>query len=182
MNVMRNPKRARPIRVPATAPTMEPADKPELGDAVETALIVVDGTSEIGLVNANVNGSLFTVAEKAVVGWGTEVVKGTVDVEGEVVLVDVVVEAAFEVDVRAEVEVEVESVDVTASEVVDLTGSEVLDGLDSVGELDGEGASGVELGVEEVDESVVVGLELDERGSRPSPAFRAKSTWRAILR
>lgn len=81
--------------------------------------------------------------------------KGTVVVEGEVVLVDVVVEAAFEVDVRAEVEVEVEveSVDVTASEVVDLTGSEVLDGLDCVGELDGEGASDVELGVEEVDES-----------------------------
>lgn len=80
-------------------------------------------------------------------------VKGTVDVEEEVVLVDVVVEAAFEVDVRAEVEVEVESVDVTASEVVDLTGSEVLDGLDSVEERDGEGASDVELGVEEVDES-----------------------------
>ena len=66
MNVMRNPKRARPTRVPATAPTIEPADKPELGDAVETALIVVDGTSEIELVNPNINGLLFTVAEKAV--------------------------------------------------------------------------------------------------------------------
>lgn len=165
MKAMRNPKAARPAIVPATAPMMGPADKPEEDEApVGVALTVV--AAPVGKRSVSeavsdkiVSGLAFTMGLATVTGRTDDVERAVEEEEG--LLLEVVVDA-FEVDVGATSEVvEAEVVDLTTSggedEVGNMTGSEEVEGVESLeegidkGGIDeGEGAGGVAVGVGEV--------------------------------
>jgi hypothetical protein len=199
----RKKRTARPIRLPATTPTIFPADKLEVGAPLRGGALVVDTGLFIVRVPyfnelVGVIWFVFKMGLGRVVCWGTEEVDRLVE---EVVLELMAVEEVFNLEVEDEAEVELEVVGVVeVVEAVEESTAELEDSteegvLDSTGTLDDGEEESDETGDGEVNESVACELVGAITGtgtgsepalppflSLPPPPCRAKMPCRAGLR